>query len=107
MAIKFNWIDKNWEESLLWCPSQLYRKFELAKDKKHKVKATAYLRWRHEDPWTFSLMDENRNNFTIRDIPFKYFIDKEYKKAEKEAEKIIKETKKEFYEVISKFNSKK
>ncbi|MEM3860218.1 MAG: hypothetical protein QW478_12590 [Candidatus Micrarchaeaceae archaeon] len=103
MTITFKWLDDSWEEDLIWCPSQLYRKFELAKDNKHKVKATAYLRWRHEDPWTFALLDEDRNNFIEINIPFKSFFAPEYKKAEKEAEKVINKNKERIYESI--FNS--
>ncbi len=42
------WIDDEWIEDLLWCPSQCYRR-----TKCDGKTYTPYLRWRWEDPWEF------------------------------------------------------
>jgi len=41
-----------WQEDLIWCPSQCYYYFE-ADGKKWCI----YLRWRHSDPWTAELCE--------------------------------------------------
>ena len=43
----------NWFDSLIWCPSQLTRKF---KHPKTGITEQIYCRWRHCDPWTFYIM---------------------------------------------------
>jgi len=40
-----------WEDDLIWCPSQLERQFTNPITKKIN---TLYCRWRHSDPWSFS-----------------------------------------------------
>lgn len=37
-----------WYDSLMWCPSQIYRKFEY-NGKEYEL----YGRWRWNDPWSF------------------------------------------------------
>ena len=54
----YKFISK-WRDSLIWCPSQLYRDFILryqVGDLKPGI-YTLYCRWRHEDPWTFDLFN--------------------------------------------------
>ncbi len=46
------WIDPEWIENLLWCPSQCYRRIECC----GKL-YTLYLRWRWEDPWQFEVAE--------------------------------------------------
>lgn len=41
-----------WVESMLWCPSQVSREFQIG-DKKFEL----YLRWRHSDPWQCALIE--------------------------------------------------
>lgn len=45
-----------WFDSLLWCPSQLTRKF---KDPNTGDEKELYCRWRHNDPWTFEIIQED------------------------------------------------
>jgi len=42
-----------WFDDLIWCPSQLTRKF---KHPKTGNVEQVYCRWRHNDPWTFQIM---------------------------------------------------
>lgn len=42
-----------WENDLIWCPSQLTRKF---KDPNTGKVLELYCRWRHCDPWSFSII---------------------------------------------------
>ena len=44
-------IIQNWEDDLIMCPSQCILKFEF-EEKQYAI----YLRWRHHDPWTASLV---------------------------------------------------
>ncbi len=46
------WIDPEWIEHLLWCPSQCYRRIEYCGGL-----YTLYLRWRYEDPWQFMIAE--------------------------------------------------
>ncbi|MDK2464803.1 MAG: hypothetical protein QI223_08545 [Candidatus Korarchaeota archaeon] len=46
------WIDPEWIEHLLWCPSQCYRRIEYC-----GRLYTLYLRWRYEDPWQFMIAE--------------------------------------------------
>ena len=41
-----------WEDDLIWCPSQCYYYFH---DKNRALKCL-YLRWRHRDPWTAEII---------------------------------------------------
>jgi hypothetical protein len=63
-----------WEDSLIWCPSQCFLNFTIGK--KHYV---LYLRWRWEDPWTADLI-ETDETFALqgdrvmwRNLNIKYF----------------------------------
>jgi hypothetical protein len=87
--LKIEWIDKTWREDLIWCPSQLYRKCKISDEKNQKI-VTLYLRWRHDDPWTMSILNEDESDFIIyKQEDFDYFKADDFKLAEKEAEKII------------------
>lgn len=44
-------IMDEWVEDMLWCPSQCYLTV-----KHSTVKYQIYLRWRHDDPWSFTLI---------------------------------------------------
>ncbi|HDD25974.1 MAG TPA: hypothetical protein ENF75_02670 [Acidilobales archaeon] len=46
------WIDEEWIEDLIWCPSQCYRRIRCD----GKI-YTLYLRWRWEDPWEFRIAE--------------------------------------------------
>lgn len=62
-------VIKEWDDDLIWCPSQCYLRIEHG-----GLNYIIYLRWRHEDPWTASVIDSddgfNFNNFNKLDIPF-------------------------------------
>jgi hypothetical protein len=45
-------IKGEWNDSLIWCPSQCYLPLEY-KGKKFQL----YLRWRWDDPWTADLIE--------------------------------------------------
>jgi hypothetical protein len=74
------WLEDNWNESLIWCPSQLTRNFEFSDG----TKAQAYLRWRWDDPWTASVIPvtQNVSEFWV-DLNIPGFKDTELKDAEK------------------------
>jgi len=87
--VEIEWLDKEWIESLLWCPSQIWRRARVG----NKV-YTLYLRWRWEDPWTFSIIEEDpAGSKTLEWDLFAekglFFCDYEYKEAEKMAEKLF------------------
>ena len=42
-----------WHDDLIWCPSQLTRKF---KNPRTGTIEEVYCRWRHQDPWTFEII---------------------------------------------------
>lgn len=46
-----------WDDSLIWCPSQCYYYF---KDRNDNLKCI-YLRWRHSDPWTAEIIPINED----------------------------------------------
>ena len=70
-------IDGEWEDDLIWCPSQCYLPL-LFNGKKYKI----YLRWRWSDPWTatlfenedgspwIDLFEENIDFFTAKELNF-------------------------------------
>lgn len=45
-------IVEDWEDDLIWCPSQCYLKIKWRR--RHFV---IYLRWRNSDPWTAELIE--------------------------------------------------
>lgn len=55
-------IVEDWRDDLLWCPSQCYLKFRC--NGKHYV---LYLRWRHNDPWTASLVPCSDSTFNMHE----------------------------------------
>jgi hypothetical protein len=56
--IKVKWLT-DWDDSdTHWCPTQLYRDF-----KYNDQKLTLYCRWRHDDPWSFSILPNKYSNF--------------------------------------------
>ena len=69
-----------WQESLMWCPSQL--QLPISYDNQNYV---IYLRWRHQDPWQASLV-ETGSDFEIKepanwiDLKIDHFRDEEYPK---------------------------
>jgi len=91
--MKCEFIDQ-WRESLLWTPSQLFRRARCG-----PYIFTLYLRWRYEDPWQFyvalgdmSSDDTRRWEFITDDLFQRYgvfFRDEEYKEAEKRAEELF------------------
>jgi hypothetical protein len=42
-----------WEDDLIWCPSQLTRTFLFPET---GATMELYCRWRHQDPWTFAIL---------------------------------------------------
>ena len=54
-----------WKGDLYWTPSQLFKTITID-DKVYKL----YLRWRHSDPWSFSI--------DHKPIPLKDYLAKEY-----------------------------
>lgn len=57
---------KDWEDSLIWCPSQCYYYFYVVSGVK-KMYFMIYLRWRHQDPWTGRLVMTNKHGVDIDD----------------------------------------
>lgn len=59
----------DWEETLAWCPSQLYRLVEDG-----DIRFVIYCRWRHEDPWTmeFIFFDNNGKAKQFNEATKKY-----------------------------------
>lgn len=53
-----------WKDSLIWCPSQCYLKF-----KWRDLHCMLYLRWRHHDPWTATLIECPNDNFDMHEKP--------------------------------------
>lgn len=77
-----------WDNQLgFWCPAQCCLQVVDAKGNEYEL----YLRWRHTDPWTFSVQRKYNDNgkmrfkyYTPKSFPF--FMDKQYKAAEAWAE---------------------
>lgn len=88
------WIGE-WKESLLWCPSQLYRKFRVRyEDGTVSPVYTLYLRWRWSDPWScYVLWEEGEHPRFLTGDLFEehgfYFHDEEWREAEKAAEQLV------------------
>ena len=59
----------DWEETLVWCPSQLYRLVEDG-----DIRFVIYCRWRHGDPWTmeFIFFDQNSKTKQYNNITKQY-----------------------------------
>ena len=66
-----------WDDSLIWCPSQCYYYF---KDRNDNLKCI-YLRWRHSDPWTAEIIlineDGNFNHVQRENLNPPFFKDEE------------------------------
>ena len=60
-----NYNRNGWKGDLYWTPSQLYKTVTID-NKEYEL----YLRWRHSDPWSFSVDDEP--------IPLKDYLAEEY-----------------------------
>jgi len=58
MTSKFRILGE-WEDDLIWCPSQCYLPIEY-----NNIKYFIYLRWRHDDPWECNILDEKQNFIT-------------------------------------------
>jgi len=54
-----------WINHMIWCPSQCYYKFKY-KGKRYEI----YLRWRHTDPWTATLIEVDSDEWYDLDISF-------------------------------------
>jgi hypothetical protein len=75
----YRWREKireritGWHRSLLWCPSQLQKKYRY---KAYDV--ISYLRWRWQDPWTgYFILEKNDKSYWTNEIFSKYdFSDK-------------------------------
>jgi len=107
--MRVEWLDE-WEEHLLWCPSQIYRHAKV-----DDTVYTLYLRWRWDDPWEFyiyrgyvrhQILALNLRTGEVTDIEGKpvecelvsgdlfyennlFFRDEEYRQAEKKAEELF------------------
>jgi len=53
-ALEIKYVSE-WEDDLNWAPAQLTREFI---DPKTGKKNELYCRWRHHDPWKFSIIQE-------------------------------------------------
>lgn len=97
MLNKFvNWIKKLfkkdisfWVNDLIMCPSQCYCPFEY-----EGSNFCIYLRWRWEDPWSASIVPCNSDgsfNYNVDWIPLEinFYKHDDYKRLQKECEKII------------------
>lgn len=99
---RIEWIDEEWIEELIWCPSQCYRRF---RDEEGNI-YTAYLRWRWCDPWQFEIALGDMVDGTIEEWDFVtgdifkqyqiYFRDDELKEAEKKAEELVRKIFKQY-----------
>lgn len=49
-------IVHKWRDSLIWCPSQCSYMFQY-----NDIEYEIYLRWRWNDPWTLSIMVDDRH----------------------------------------------
>lgn len=97
--------DEDWEESLLWCPTQITRVVYFK-----GIEFKLYLRWRHVDPFQFHIfcdiknIEKALNLGFINDIFEKrslYYADNDYKKAEDEAYEIWKKIKIEIHKTMN------
>src|SRR5882762_4666763 len=93
-TLNFKWSPDPWKEDLLWCPSQLYRGFSIRRSFQTLLSAQAYCRWRHSDPWTVEVVDDEGNTrlswltqWVSACIRLPYFKDHEYKPLELWVEK--------------------
>jgi hypothetical protein len=89
VKLKFTWSNEPWRESLIGCPSQLYKGFRIEKVEDSGVTwtlldAEAYCRWRWSDPWTASVLKEIGPSLWIADcIPdVPNFSEDEHKELE-------------------------
>ncbi len=49
----YGWkVHSDWQDDLIWCPSQCYKKIEMG-----GRQFVIYLRWRWNDPWTADLVE--------------------------------------------------
>jgi len=48
--------DNEWNEMIAWCPTQLSKKVYIG-----SIEFILYLRWRHTDPFTYSIYIEDDN----------------------------------------------
>jgi len=46
-------IENGWDIDLIWCPSQIYKKFTVNQEE-YRI----YLRWRFDDPWEVYINDK-------------------------------------------------
>jgi len=72
VKLKFTWSNAPWRESLIGCPSQLYKGFTIEKVEDAGMvwtllDAEAYCRWRWSDPWTASVLKEIGPSLWIAD----------------------------------------
>jgi len=90
--MKCEFIDQ-WHESLIWCPSQLFRRARCG-----SYIFTLYLRWRYRDPWQFYIAlgdmagKDEEWEFVTDDLFEIYgiFIESDrYREAEEKAEQIF------------------
>lgn len=58
----FEWL-RNWDGDLIGCPSQRYRPFRIQRVGVLVIDAQAYLRWRHEDPWTAAVIPSHLEEY--------------------------------------------
>lgn len=63
--VVINYNRNGWRGDLYWTPSQLYKTITID-DKVYEL----YLRWRHSDPWGFSI--------DMEPIPIKDYLAEEY-----------------------------
>lgn len=54
-------VIQEWEDDLIWCPSQCYLRFQFK-----QMFFVLYLRWRTSDPWTATLIHCKDNEFETR-----------------------------------------
>lgn len=82
-------VREDWEDSLMWCPSQCYKRIEY-KGRYFVI----YLCWRHQDPWTASIIECKDEKFDLdnslgwHDLEVKNWADTELDKLKKNAESI-------------------
>jgi hypothetical protein len=68
--------NNEWNEMIAWCPTQLSKKVYIK-----SIEFVLYLRWRHTDPFTYSIyIDDDNQKHLENDLGVGIFIDNLFEK---------------------------
>lgn len=56
-------LNNEWDEMISWCPTQLSKKVYI-----DSIEFILFLRWRHTDPFTYSIYIDNKNKKHLEKI---------------------------------------